>query len=54
MIRERAPLRVLLDNLRVLHTIMENINSEEGRNGTSFTVYILILYTSSAVTALSV
>jgi hypothetical protein len=54
MIRERAPLRVLLDYLRVLHTIIENINSEEGRNGTSVTVEVLILYTSSAVTVLSV
>jgi len=35
MIRDWAPLRVLLDNLGVLHTIMENMNNEEGRNGTS-------------------
>jgi len=38
MIREWAPLRVLLDNLGVLYTIAENMNSEERRNGTSVTV----------------
>jgi hypothetical protein len=54
MIRERAPLRVRLDTLRVLHRIMENIHIEEGRNGTSVTVQIPILCSSSAVTVFNV